>query len=189
MPTACWRRATWPPYRPPRSRWPAVRCCWSHSISYLSPGGGTLPGRCALLGSVTNPAAAVSLVRGLQAQLTDQVGRQRGQRGALQQQRHGRFHTEVAANSVADTHRHKRIHAQLGQRLIGVERAALRVAHDGQDAATQSRDDDPSDFGSVHLAQRIGAGPIVVVAVDIELLSQLPEIAELLNLGERGGGP
>src|SRR6202020_3501215 len=131
MPTACWRRAPWPPCRPPRSRWAAVRCCWSHSISYLSPGGGTLTGRGALLGSVTNPATAVVLVAGLQAQLTDQVGRQRGQRGALQQQCHRRVHTEVAANSVADSDRHKRIHAQFGQRLIGVEGAALRVAHNG----------------------------------------------------------
>src|ERR1700722_1291758 len=126
MPTACWRQATWPPCRPPRSRWAAVRCCWSHSISYLSPGGGTLPGRGTLLGPVANPAAAVSLVPGLQAQLTDQVSRQRGQRGTLQEQGHGRFHAEVAANSVADSDRHKRIHAQFGQRLIGLKRAALR---------------------------------------------------------------
>src|SRR6202046_1550310 len=156
MPTACWRRATWPPCRPPRSRWAAIRCCWSHSISYLSPGGGTLPGRGALLGSVTNPAAAVSLVSCLQAQLTDQVSRQRGQRGALQQQGHRRFHTEVAANSVADSDRHKRISAEFGQRLSDVVRAALRVAHDGQNAPAQSRDDDPVAFGGIHLAQRVG---------------------------------
>src|SRR3984957_13017606 len=166
MPTAYWRRATWPPCRPPRSRWAAIRCCWSHSISYFSPGGGTLPGRGALLGSVTNPAAAVSLVSCLQAQLTDQVSRQRGQRGTLQQQGHRRFHTEVAANSVADSDRHKRIHAQFGQRLIGVERAALRVAHDGQDAAAQSRHDDSVLLGGVHPAQRVRAGPVVVLVVD-----------------------
>ena len=142
-----------------------------------------------LLGSVTNPAAAVGLVVGLQAQLADQVGGQCGQRRALQQQGHGRFHSEVAANSVADSYRHKRIHAQFGQRLVGVEGAALRVAHDGQDAGGQSPDDDPVHLGGVQLAQRVGAGPVVVLAVDVEFVGQLGEEAELLNLRERGRGP
>src|SRR5438270_13347293 len=141
MPTACWRLASGPPCRPPRSRLAAVRCCWSHSISYLPPSRGSLPGCGALLGSVTNPAAAVGLLVGLKAELTDQINRQRAERGTLQQQRHWRFHAEVATNSVADTHRHERIHAQFGQRLIGVDHAVLRIAHDGQDASAQSPDD------------------------------------------------
>ena len=65
-------------------------------------------------------------------------------------------------------------------------RAVFGVAHDGQNASAQTRGDDPVGLGGIHLAQRIGARPIVVVAVDVQFLGQVCEIAELLDLRECG---
>ncbi len=48
------------PCRRPQSRWAAVRCCWSHSISYLSPSCGSLPCCGTLLGSITNSVGALA---------------------------------------------------------------------------------------------------------------------------------
>ena len=50
--------------------------------------------------------------------------------------------------------------------------------------AAQSPDDDPVGFGGLQFAQRVGTGPVVVLAVDVEFLGQFGEVAELLDLRE-----
>ena len=82
-----------------------------------------------------------------------------------------------------DPHGHQGIHAQFGQRLVRVDGAVFGVAHDYQNASAQTRGDDPVGLGGIHIAKRVGARPVVVVAFDVQFLGEGCEVPELLKPG------